>query len=78
MASSVFFENTRFFAPTLTNIKIGFPQMSLDTAHNARQLTSMQKLWINKSFCISVGQAMKFCVCAMCVNLAKFSYKPRK
>lgn len=51
---SVVFMNPRFFALRLTSIKIGFPQMPLDTAHNARQLTRCRRreLWINKSLCI--------------------------
>lgn len=73
------FENTKFLTPRLTSIKIGFPQMPLDKADNARQLTSKQGLWINKYYCISSVQIMilSFYVGAMCVNFAKFSYKPR-
>lgn len=65
------FENTKFFAPRLTSIKIGFPQMPLDRADNARQLTSKQGLRINKYFYISLVQIMilTFYVGAMSVNL---------
>lgn len=34
--------------------------MPLDTAHNVRQLTSKQELWINKSLCIPSAHAMIF------------------
>lgn len=71
----LFFEATNIFAHRLMSTKIGL-HAPLGSAHNARQLTSMQRVVDQLVFVQAFGSGQYFIrVWTKCVYFAKFSQK---